>query len=232
MPAEEEFLRIASLICEPARAKILWTLLDGRAYTATELSFAADISPTSASNHLNKLLDARILQVQSQGRHRYFTFSRPEVAYAVESLGSLAESGVERRKEKKEKAEGIRFCRTCYDHLAGTIGVQITEALQQKGIIKPSGPGYLVTTSGWKWLLPLGISEDAFTGSRRPVAKQCLDWSERRPHLAGQLGAALLHSLSARKWFRNLPFSRELALTPRGIKEMSELLGLRVQAIR
>jgi DNA-binding transcriptional ArsR family regulator len=132
MEAEERFVFISGLICEPARAIMLWNLLDGRAYTATELAMAANISSTSASNHLSKLLTADIVKVESQGRHRYFSFSRPEVAYVVESLANLAQHDSKNILKKDSEVKGVKYCRTCYDHLAGFVGVQITEALEKK----------------------------------------------------------------------------------------------------
>ena len=229
MEAEEQFLSISSLLCEPARAKMLWNLLDGRAYTATELALVADVSTTSASNHLTKLLQADIIKVEIQGRHRYFAFSRPEVAYAVESLASLA-TGISSHKTKKEEAiKGIQFCRSCYDHLAGAVGVSFTEALERKGFIKKDfAKGYLVSKKGWNWLSQIEISKADFTNNRRPLARQCLDWTERRPHLAGQLGAALLQKMFERKWLRKTQFSRELLVTAKGQQELYALLGIQL----
>lgn len=227
METEEKFLSITSLICEPARAKMLWNLLDGRAYTASELSAVADISATSASNHLNKLLEADIIKVEAQGRHRYYAFSRPEVAYVVESLANLANHNAS---DKKDQAniKGVRFCRTCYDHLAGLVGVRITEAMERKGFIKKSGTEYIVSPKGWKWLSQLNISEDDFINNRRPLTRQCLDWSERRPHLAGQLGAVLLQRMFERKWFRKVQFSRELIITSKGCQALNDLLNINI----
>lgn len=229
METEEKFLSITSLICEPARAKMLWNLLDGRAYTASELSAVADISATSASNHLNKLLEANIIKVEAQGRHRYYAFSRPEVAYVVESLANLANHNP-LNKNDQTNIKGIRFCRTCYDHLAGLIGVRITEAMERKGFIKKSGTEYIVSEKGWKWLSQLNIAEDDFINNRRPLTRQCLDWSERRPHLAGQLGAILLQKMLERKWFKKVGFSRELIVTAKGSKELYDLLAVDVSS--
>ena len=229
MESEEEFLSISSLICEPARVKMLWNLLDGRAYTASELSVAADISATSASNHLNKLLEADIIKVEAQGRHRYYAFSRPDVAYVVESLASLANHN-HSNKEKQTSTKGIRFCRTCYDHLAGMIGVRVTEAMEQKNLIMKTGTIYTVSTKGWKWLAQFDISKDDFTTNRRPLTRQCLDWSERRPHLAGLLGAILLQRMLERKWFRKIQFSRELIVTAKGAKELYNLLDVNINS--
>jgi len=226
MDVEENFIRISALICEPARAKMLWNLLDGRAYTATELSVVSEISPTSASNHLSKLLEADIVKVELQGKHRYYSFSKPDVAYAVESLANLVNNGSTNKLKKETIISGIKYCRTCYDHLAGFVGVNITEALEQKNYIKKSGTTYLVTEKGWKWFIQFDISKNDLNNNRRLLTRQCLDWSERRPHLAGQLGAILLERMLQRKWFRKVQFSRELIVTPKGRQDVYELLDL------
>ena len=226
MDVEENFIRISALICEPARAKMLWNLLDGRAYTATELSVVSEISPTSASNHLSKLLEADIVKVELQGKHRYYSFSKPDVAYAVESLANLVNNGSTNKLKKETVISGIKYCRTCYDHLAGFVGVNITEALEQKSYIKKSGTTYLVTEKGWKWFIQFDISKNDLNNNRRLLTRQCLDWSERRPHLAGQLGAILLERMLQRKWFRKVQFSRELIVTPKGRQDVYELLDL------
>jgi DNA-binding transcriptional ArsR family regulator len=225
MVVEEKFVELTGLICEPTRAKMLWNLLDGRAYTASELAVVADVSPTAASNHLTKLLEAELVKVKRQGRHRYFSFSKVEVAYAVESLASLAsdeDSGI----KKIETHQGIKYCRTCYDHLAGLVGVRVTEALEEKKIISKSDGHYNITKKGWAWLTEFGITNDALENKRRPVTRQCLDWSERRPHLAGQLGAALLEKMFEKKWLRKVKLSRELVVTSKGSSEIYDLLGI------
>jgi len=226
MEAEEKFIAISALICEPARAKMLWNLLDGSAYTASELALAADISPTAASNHLAKLLEADLLKVDTQGRHRYYSFSGPEVAYVVESLANLARNNATRTEKRAAAPKGIRFCRTCYDHLAGFVGVTVVEALEQKGYLIRSATAYTVTEAGWQWFARFGITEGEFTNRRRPLTRQCLDWSERRPHLAGQLGALFFERMRQRQWFRKVQFSRELILTHQGKQELNEYLGI------
>jgi len=226
MNAEEQFVLTTALICEPARSKMLWNLLDGKAYTAGELALFADISPSSASNHLAKLLEAGILKVETQGRHRYYSFSRPEVAYVVESLAMLSTEQVPGKNKKDLKP--LTFCRTCYDHLAGFVGVRITEALELKGYLKKSGAAYTVSDKGWEWFSNVEISKADCKNTRRPLTRQCLDWSERRPHLAGQLGALLLEKMLQKDWFRRVQFSRELILTSRGREELHHLLGLEI----
>jgi len=221
------FITITALIGEPARAKILWNLLDGRSYTASELAIAADISPTAASNHLSKLLEADLLKVEAQGRHRYFSFARPEVAYVVESLASLTNADTKTKNAATIMPE-IKYCRTCYDHLAGYTGVCVTEAMEKKGLIRKSGTAYDVTGKGWKWLSQFDISEADTTNKRRALTRQCLDWSERRSHLAGQIGALLLDKMMEKRWFKKVQFSRAMIVTTKGRSELYNLLGIEV----
>ena len=205
---------------------MLWSLLDSRAYTAGELALAADIAATAASNHLSKLLDAGILKVERQGRHRYYSFSKPEVAYVIESLANLASDKTKKQLDVKDPANGVKFCRTCYDHIAGYVGVQITEALEKSQFVTKTKQAYEVTDTGWEWFADLGIEKNNFTNSRRPLTRLCLDWSERKPHLAGHLGAALLDSMLRNRWLKKLKFSRELLVTTKGREAFSNLLGI------
>jgi DNA-binding transcriptional ArsR family regulator len=228
MDVEDKFVKLSALICEPARAKMLWSMLDGRAYTASELSIVAEISATSASNHLGKLLEADLVKVESQGRHRYFSFSRPEVAYAVESLANLAKDNLKQGLTKKEELKGVKYCRTCYDHLAGFVSVKIMQALESQKLFIESDKQFLVTTKGWGWLENFGIHKEMFNNNRRPIARQCLDWTERTPHLAGQLGALLLETMFEKKWFKRVRFSRELLVTSRGREEIYDLFKVQV----
>jgi DNA-binding transcriptional ArsR family regulator len=229
MNVEDKFVSISALMCEPTRAKMLWNLLDGRAYTASELSIVADTSPTSASNHLSKLLEAEIVKVEIQGRHRYYSLSNSEVAYAVEGLANLANNSSTKSIKKQPEQNGVKYCRTCYDHLAGFVGVKIVETLETKGYLTKSKNIYLVTEKGWEWFLFFNITKEDFKNNRRPVTRQCLDWSERRPHLAGQLGAEFLNKMIERKWFKKVEFSRELVATSKGRQELYELLGVALQ---
>lgn len=229
MEVEETFVGISALVCEPVRAKMLWNLLDGRAYTASELAIAADVSATSASNHLSKLLEANIVKVEVQGRHRYYSFSTPEVAYAIEALANLASDKAFSRRNKQIVKNGVRYCRTCYDHLAGYVGVSIVEAMEAKGYLEKCEKDYLITEKGWKWFSQFDIVQKEVKNTRRPLTRQCLDWSERRPHLAGQLGAVFLGKVIQRKWFKQIDFSRELIVTAKGRQELYELLGVDLQ---
>jgi DNA-binding transcriptional ArsR family regulator len=226
MNVEDKFVAISALLCEPTRARMLWNLLDGRAYTASELSLVANTSPTSASNHLSKLLDAEIVKVEIQGRHRYYSLSNAEVAYAVEALANLANNNSTKSLKKQPEQNGVKYCRTCYDHLAGFVGVKIVETLGTKGYLVKLKNDYLVSDEGWQWFAYFAISKENFTNNRRPLTRQCLDWSERRPHLAGQLGATFLNKMLERKWFKKVEFSRELVITAKGRQEIYELLGV------
>jgi DNA-binding transcriptional ArsR family regulator len=226
MDVEDKFVTICTLMCEPTRARMLWNLLDGRAYTASELSIVANTSPTSASNHLSKLLEAELVKVEIQGRHRYYSLSTSEVAFAVEGLANLSNNYAAKSMKKEPVKNGVKYCRTCYDHLAGFVGVKIIETLEAKAYLIKSENIYLVSAKGWEWFRIFNISEDIFTNNRRPLTRQCLDWSERRPHLAGQLGAAFLNEMLERKWFKKVEFSRELVVTLKGRKELYDLLGV------
>src|SRR6187431_410329 len=223
MNAEDKFVSIATLMCEPTRARMLWNLLDGRAYTASELSIVGDTSATSASNHLSKLLEADLVKVEVQGRHRYYSLSSSEVAYAVEGLANLANNSLTKIVKKEPEKNGVKYCRTCYDHLAGFVGVQVVEALETKGYLIKSKDNYLVSEKGWEWFLFFNIIKEDLTNNRRPLTRQCLDWSERRPHLAGKLGAEFLNKMLERKWFKKVQFSRELVITAKGRQELYNL---------
>lgn len=228
MDAEGQFSRIASLIGEPARAKILWNLLDGRAFTATELALMADVSPQSASMHLHRLTEANLLAVERQGRHRYYKFASPEVAAAVEAIANLLPPGKPTRPGSVPGNGHIQYCRSCYDHLAGKIGVAITDRLLHNKLIATAADVYEVTTIGRKWFAGLGIDIADLQTRRRIFSKPCLDWSERRHHMAGSLGAALLSAMLQEDWIRPTRNSRALVVTGKGEKKLQESLGLRI----
>jgi len=224
---ETQIAEIATIIGEPVRAKILWALLDGRAYTATELSLFADSSPQNTSIHLSKLVKSNFLEVANQGRHRYYRFANDRVAYAIEALAHLIPQNSTRSKLMDSKT-GVKYCRTCYDHLAGKIGVQINEALIEKQIIIESANSYLVTKGGIKWFSTIGIDVELLKEKRRLFAKPCLDWSERRYHLAGALGAAMLEKMLALDWIRRIKNSRAIIVSSKGQLELYKSLGIEV----
>ena len=226
MTAEEQFSQIASLIGEPARANMLWNLLDGRAFTATELALMASVSPQSASMHLKRLVEAGLLSVRHQGRHRYYSLAGPEVAYAVEAIANLLPAG-KKDPEAPHPVNGhIRYCRTCYDHLAGKIGVAVTEGLINRRLIVAASSQYEIPKDSVKWWSQQGIDTAALKDQRRIFARQCLDWSERRHHLAGALGAAILEKMLAGDWIRRTRNSRTVIVTAKGEKKLHELLAL------
>lgn len=223
---QQDLGSIAALIGDPVRANILWALLDGRAYTASELAVTVETSPQNLSMHLSKLIKADLLSVEIQGRHRYYAFSRPEVAYAVESLAGLLPPKPKEAAVKEDPP--IRTCRTCYDHLAGKVGVAFTEGLVKQKLLDHTGKIFNPTSKGVRWFQEMGIDCEALKEQRRSFARACLDWTERRPHLAGSLGAAILQKMFDDNWLRRLPNTRAVQVTPKGRKAMSELLHLAV----
>jgi len=212
---KEQFSQVAALIGDPVRAKILWALMDKRAYTATELAVYADTTAQNISMHLSKLVKADLLAVESQGRHKYYNYSHPEIAYAIEALASLLpKEGPKSLNIADEKP--IRFCRSCYDHLAGKVGVTLTEALLKQQYIIKNANNFSVTTDGEMWFDQIGINLDELKKQKRHFAKPCLDWSERKHHLAGALGAALLTKMIADGWIRRVTGSRAITVTGKG----------------
>lgn len=220
---EDHFSHIASLIGDPVRAKILWALMDGRAYTATELAIRADTSRPNLSMHLGKLSAAALISVEVQGRHRYYTFSRPEVAYALEAMASLLPSGSTVKAPASCDLQPIAYCRHCYDHLAGKVGVLVTESLVRQKLIVLRGLEFEVTPAGVKWFERLGIDCAGLQVLRRSFSRACLDWTERRHHLAGSLGAALLTRMKELHWLRTTAHSRVLVVTGKGQAAIKDL---------
>lgn len=218
---ENRFKQIASLIGDPTRATVLWLLLDGKAFTATELSVAADTSPQNMSMHLNKLIEAELLSVESQGRHKYYKYARKDIAYAVEALANLLPP--ERPAEKK--LSPVTYCRTCYDHLAGKVGVLITDSLLKQKIISED---FEVTKKGEKWFGGLGIDIEQLQTQRRSFLRPCLDWSERRYHIAGSLAASLLDKMLEEDWVRRTRNSRAIVVTAAGQQKMYEYFKTKV----
>lgn len=214
-----QFGNITSLIGDPIRSTVLWTLLDGRAYTATELAICADTSAQNISMHLSKLVQADLLTVESQGRHRYYRFSRQEVAYAIEALANLV-SHKNDAKENTTDISDIKYCRTCYDHLAGKVGVLITEKLVLQKMIELQNKTYTLTTKGNKFFKDFGIDMNDLQSKRRVLAKPCLDWSERKYHISGSLGAALLDKMLHSDWLRRKRNSRAIIITSKGQSEI------------
>ena len=207
---------IASLIGEPARAEMLTALLADRALTATELATIAGVGKATASSHLAKLRGAGLLAVHDQGRHRYFRLADRDVAQLLESLMGVAfrTGAVRLRSSPREPA--LRRARVCYDHLAGELGVQAFEALMASQAFKADAAGLHITPRGLDWFAAFGVDVQAVGTQRRMMCKACLDWSERRHHLAGAWGAALLQRLFALGWARRVKDTRIVQFTPPG----------------
>ena len=217
---ENQFKQIASLIGDPTRAIIMWTLLDGKAFTATELANAAHTSPQNISMHLAKLVQADLLSVESQGRHRYYRFSRKEIAYAIEAMANLLPPAAVKPDLHKQSHSAIQQCRTCYDHLAGKVGVALTDSLLEQQLIIDKKNIFDLTSKGEKWFSDFGIDVDALKQQRRSFLRPCLDWTERRNHIAGSLAAALLDKMLLADWIRRTANSRAIVVTSKGQKEL------------
>ncbi|MBV8473990.1 MAG: winged helix-turn-helix transcriptional regulator [Hyphomicrobiales bacterium] len=224
------FAGVASLIADPARAAMLIALLDGRALPAGELAYAAGITAQTASSHLAKLLDGGLLSLETEGRHRYYRLAGAHVAQALEQLAAIRPAEPIRRKALSAEGRELRFARCCYDHLAGQLGVAATRALQEKGfIIAAEDKTFAVTPDGAAWFGGLGLDVKALRPTRRGLARQCLDWTERTHHLAGPLGVAFLSTLYAVGWLRRSPSSRAVRLTPKGRLALKERLGVEAE---
>ncbi|WP_423456642.1 ArsR/SmtB family transcription factor [Ottowia sp. VDI28] len=226
-----QIARIASLMGEPARTAMLVALMDGRALTAGELARAAHLSAATTSRHLALLVEASLLHVVQQGKHRYFRLSSPEVAQTLEGIMQLSVQASAARPFVGPKDVPMRVARLCYDHIAGRLGVAIAEALQQSGaIIWDDLSGNFVTPAAQAVLEHMGISMvkaeagQARRAHDRPLCRPCLDWSERRMHVAGRLGAVICRHCLEKGWLTKTA-NRSLAITPPGAKALSAWLG-------
>jgi DNA-binding transcriptional ArsR family regulator len=233
MVSTNQIAEIGALVGEPARAAMLTALLDGRALTAAELARASMITPQTASSHLARLSSAGLLAVEKQGRHRYHRLASPAVARMLEDIMEIALVGGE--KTRRPVAVGprdrtMRTARTCYDHIAGRLGVAITDALVARHAIIFEEDGGQLTAEGERFLNDIGIvlpeRASAARRSARPLCRPCLDWSERRPHVAGQVGAAICRHCLDRGWIRRLKETRALSITPKGHQQLRERFGV------
>ncbi len=213
--------RIASAIGEPARAGMLYCLLDGRARTSTELAIVAGVSPSTASVHLTRLKEEHLVKVVVQGKHRYYSLDGPNVAGVLEGLSVLA--GGRASKFVPNTPSRLRAARTCYDHLAGTLGVSLHDRFRALDWLSGA---YDLTVDGSRAFQALGVDLEAARGLRRRFAYACLDWSERRPHLAGALGAAVLNAVLKRGWVVQDLDSRALSVTGYGRRELRARFGV------
>lgn len=217
---------IAALMGDPARANILSALMGGKALTASELACCAGVSPQTASGHLSKLVDGGLVTVEKQGRHRYHRLASTSVAEAFESLSGLAASGPARQRRTGPKDAAMRHARTCYDHMAGRLAVAITDALTAKNLIVVEDRSGMITDEGRRFFSDFGIDLENRPGSARPLCRTCLDWSERRMHLGGRLGASLLTRSLELNWVRANNGTRSLTLTREGEHGFQKQFGI------
>lgn len=219
---------VAALVGDPARANILCALLGGRALTATELAFAAGVSPQTTSGHLGKLLAARLVVLMKQGRHRYYQLAGPHVGQMLESIMAVALTGPPRFQPKSKREETLRQARTCYDHIAGLLGVGLADRLTEREFVILGGEAGEVTAAGADFLVNFGVDLSAARSKRRVFCRPCLDWTERRPHIGGAVGAALANRCFELKWIERVRDTRALTVTPAGRLGLMDVFGLSI----
>lgn len=220
----------AALMGDPVRAALLLALLDDRTMPATALACAAGVSPQVASNHLAKLVAGGLLRVTAKGRCRYYHLASPEVAHALEALAVLGPPPPALERQLTSKARRLRAARSCYDHLAGQLGVGLADALEQNGFIVPSGAGrYMLSEEGRSRCMCFGLDLAAFSTGAKAHARDCVDWTERRRHLAGPVPARLFSRLLELGWLRRGTEGRAIFVTPSGARGLRESFGLFLQ---
>jgi DNA-binding transcriptional ArsR family regulator len=226
------FSGTAFLLADPARAAMLMALLDGRALPAGELAYAARVTAQTASSHLAKLLAGGVVALETEGRHRYYRLAGSHVAQALEHLAAIRPQTQIRRRALSPEAQRLRFCRSCYDHLAGQVGVAVTRALEDHEYLRPTENKRLeVTPAGSEWLAGLGIDLRGVKPARGGLARQCLDWTERQHHVAGPVAVELMAALCASGWLRRGRASRAVDVLPKGRRELRAQLGVDVDHI-
>jgi DNA-binding transcriptional ArsR family regulator len=225
MKAGPDIALIASLVGDPARANMLTALMSGRALTATELAHEAGVTPQTASSHLAKLQQGGLVATEKQGRHRYHRLTGPDVAIVLEGLMGLAARVGHLRTRTGPKDPALRRARVCYDHLAGDLGVQMFDHLVRQRLVRQEPDGVRLSPRGERFVAEFGIDLAGIAGTRRPLCKTCLDWSARRSHLAGSLGAAMLARMYALKWASREPGSRVVSFTRGGERQFQALFG-------
>lgn len=226
MNSDIDLAWVASVVGDPARARILLVLLDGRARTAKELAFLARIAAPTASGHLARLLEARLVAVERQGRHRYYRLASALVGQMLETIAVVGGEAFAPERRLRRVDPALALARTCYDHLAGRLGVAIADALQAAGYVTLGDGAGEVTAAGQDLFRAIGLRLDDQRRDRQLFCKPCLDWTERRYHLAGIVGAAFCdHCLSA-GWVRRRRDSRAVEVSPEGLAALSDLLGI------
>lgn len=221
-----DIARIAALIGDPARANMLTALMSGKALTATELAGEAGVTLQTASTHLAKLDQGGLLRQRKQGRHKYFSLADEDVAHVLESLMGLAARAGHLRTRTGPKDPALRKARVCYNHLAGDMGTQLYDSLRAAGYLAAQGDGLALTETGAAFIRDFGIDLDTLRSKRAPLCRECLDWSERRSHLAGSLGRALLARFEDLGWARRDRDTRAVAFSRRGEAQFAQTFGL------
>ncbi|QEW18312.1 Helix-turn-helix domain protein [Marinibacterium anthonyi] len=217
--------RIAALIGDPARGNMLGALMTGKALTATELAGEAGVSPQTASSHLRKLEDGGLVVHRPQGRHRYFTLASDDVAATLEALMGLAAGAGHLRTRTGPRDPALREARVCYNHIAGTRGVQMFRTMRARGHFVVGPETLELSAAGAVFVRQLGIDLDALPKGRAPLCRECLDWSMRQSHLAGRLGRAMLTRFETQGWVRRVPDSRALRFSPEGQRRFDAIFG-------
>lgn len=223
---EPNIATIGNLVGDQARSKMLIALMGGKALTATELSLEADISAQTASSHLAKLVEGGLLVVRKQGRHRYFQLKGEEVAGLIENMLNISSSLSEESVFTGPKDKNLRASRICYDHMAGELATQLYESLVDKQFIKDNISESTLSEEGRQFFLYLGADLSELSGLKRPLCKPCLDWSERKSHLAGSIGKWVLSDVIQRKWAKRDLNSRALRFSNDGLKAFKKRYGL------
>ena len=228
MTSASDLAALAGLLADQTRAAICLALLDGRAWTAGELAVHTGVAPSTATEHLNRLIDGGLLIERRQGRHRYVELAGPAVANLLEDLAArLKPSSTGPKGLRAVTADAaLRRGRTCYDHLAGRLGVMVTDSMTDARLLDKTS-GFALTRAGMNWMTgPLGLPPDRLRSGSRPLARECLDWTERRPHLAGLAGARLCETFFANTWITRIGTGRAVRLTPIGSTALRDLLGI------
>lgn len=226
MKAGPDIARIASLIGDPARANMLSALMSGRALTASELALEAGVTQQTASAHLTKLEAGGLVLVRKQGRHRYFALADDDVAELLEKLMGVSARLGGGRVRTGPKEPALRHARVCYDHLAGDLGVALFDSFERNGLIAVKGEDVALSKAGARFVSGLGVDVPQLLKQRRPVCRSCLDWSARRFHLAGGLGAALLSEVLERGWAARVEGERALRFSRSGERAFREAFGV------
>ncbi|KOP78521.1 ArsR family transcriptional regulator [Lysinibacillus sp. FJAT-14745] len=219
---------IASLLGETSRATMLASMMDGRFHTASELAYMVAIKPQTASFHLAKLVEGKLVKVEKQGRHRYFQLAGEEIAQLLESFLAISPPPEVRSLKQSSQMKLLQDARTCYDHLAGKLGVQLTESLLNAGFLTLEEKQFLITAEGAQFFTDFGLDLDDLKRKRRSFSHACLDWSERRYHLAGALGQGMLTHFLSLGWVTRVPSIRAIKVTEKGRAGFKEVFKFEV----